>query len=114
MSPRCNCTAKCNCFIETDNSDCIDLTVDGIGTSIAPYVITADIVLDPGYDNILSCGPAGLLAVASSEAGATYIEALDSDCIDITITGTGTEADPYIISAEPILDPGYDNILTCG
>lgn len=42
------------------------------------------------------------------------INALDTTCIDMSITGLGTPTNPYIISAVPIIDPNAANDLTCG
>ncbi|MGX1514036.1 hypothetical protein [Streptomyces collinus] len=76
----------------TEDSSCIALTGDG--TTGAP--LTAAPVIDPAPDNALTCGPDGLYAAAPA-AEPTVIEAGTGT----TVTGTGTVADPYTVSATP-------------
>ncbi|WNI20279.1 hypothetical protein [Actinacidiphila sp. ITFR-21] len=71
-------------------------TVDGDGSTTAPYVIGAT-------------GGGGV---------PTALAVTDSPTIDLTLTGTGTTADPYDVTAEVILDPappgGGDQLLQSG
>lgn len=36
-----------------------------------------------------------------------------TDCVDLFVSGTGTAADPYLVSADAVVDPNAGNILTC-
>ena len=41
------------------------------------------------------------------------LQVLDTNCIDMTLTGVGTVADPWIVSADPILSPDDCNNIEC-
>lgn len=76
--------------------------------SFIPTDCTCCPTLDPDPDNILTCGPDGLLAIGGGSGGALVTQ--DSDCIDFS--GAGTAGSP--LTADPIIDPNPENILTCG
>ena len=95
-------------------STCIDLTLTGTGTVANPYVIAADAILDPAVDNALSCGPNGLYVPPTIVDAGNLTLGVASTCIDLTLTGTGTLADPYVIAADAIVDPVAGNVLVCG
>ncbi|MDX2817497.1 hypothetical protein PV410_34030 [Streptomyces sp. PA03-5A] len=69
------------------------MTVTGNGSTSAPYVVAA--------------GPS-----------TTVLQAADTPSVDATVSGTGTMADPYIMSAAVVLDPappgGGTNLLQSG
>lgn len=54
----CDCPDCTQCQCHFDDSDCF--TVDGDGSVADPFVV--DPIIDPDADNMLSCGPSGLLA----------------------------------------------------
>ncbi|MFZ8972588.1 MAG: hypothetical protein ACO2ZD_00650 [Pseudomonadales bacterium] len=93
------------------DTDCIDMSITGAGTAVDPWVINATPVIDPNPDNALSCTATGLFAAA------TVVQELDTDCIDLTVSGTGVTSDPYVISATPVIDStsadAVDNVLQC-
>jgi hypothetical protein len=72
------------------------ITVEGNGSSGAPYVISGD----------------------SGSGGTTVVQAGDTTTVDTTVTGTGAAGDPYIVSSEVILDPappgGGSNLIQEG
>lgn len=41
------------------------------------------------------------------------VTALDTGCIDTTVTGVGSSENPYIVSSVPKVDPAAGNLLTC-
>ncbi|MGW4173787.1 hypothetical protein ACWEGX_43665 [Streptomyces chartreusis] len=105
-------------LLVTADSDCIALTGDGT----AGDPLTATPVIDPAPGNALSCGPAGLVVTPGAvscddvrpclSAGpgidydsATGVISAESTVVEagtgVTVTGTGTPADPYEVSAAP-------------
>ncbi|WP_284576844.1 hypothetical protein [Streptomyces sp. 2P-4] len=50
--------------VEVDDTDTVDMTLAGTGTAVDPYVVTADVILDPtppgGGTNLIGSGPEGL------------------------------------------------------
>lgn len=93
--------------VEVSDTSCVDMTISGAGTVSSPYVISADPIVDP-VDNALSCTAAGLYVAP------TELSVLDTSCVDMTLTGTGTVADPYVVSADPIIDATVvQNALEC-
>jgi hypothetical protein len=56
------CFRTCSCTIESLDTDCINTTVSGSGSSTDPYTISSELVLDP--DGGLTCGPSGLAATS--------------------------------------------------
>jgi pimeloyl-ACP methyl ester carboxylesterase len=70
------------------------VTVDGNGSTSNPYTIS------------------------STGAGTTALGVTDTPSVDLTLTGTGTAADPYDVTAAVILDPappgGGTNLIQSG
>lgn len=63
---RCSCeNALCACKLTPLDTPCITMTINGIGTPVQPYVISAIPVVDPVSGNQLECGPDGLLVPAA-------------------------------------------------
>lgn len=107
---RCGCTAGgCSCVIHGSlTGDCVTTTVTGAGTFENPFIIEADIEIDPNPENSLVCNGAGLFAQAIS------IDSEDSDCINMSVNGDGTIGDPWIIQAQPNIDNSSpNNLLQC-
>ncbi|MET9818354.1 hypothetical protein [Streptomyces sp. NPDC006355] len=134
--------SRCTCVVQAGPG----VTVTGNGSSSAPYVIgaggggavTCDQVrpcisagdgaaydpvtgvvsarpsTDPG--NNLSFGTDGGLLVPAG--GTTALTAGDTDTVDTTVAGSGTAADPYVVSSTVILDPtppqGGTNLIGSG
>lgn len=97
MASNCGCAdARCRCEIDT-STPC--LSIVGDGSPDAPWIV--DLELDPDAANTLLCTASGLLGIPSTVA----VE--DTNCIDMAITGSGGGADPYTISAVPVI--GADN-----
>jgi hypothetical protein len=42
------------------------------------------------------------------------LQVSDTNSIDMTLTGSGTTADPWIVSADAVLDPNANNLLSVG
>jgi len=102
----------------------VDTTVTGNGTAATPYQVSAAVRLDAtppgGGTNLLEAGPDGLYVecadvrscltagtgidydpasgtISAEPAAATVVQAGDG----VTVTGTGSAADPYEVSAVP-------------
>jgi hypothetical protein len=90
---------------------------DGITYDPATGEIAADISGDTG--NTLTVGTDGGLMVPASTPGATtVVTAGDTPTVDNTVTGTGTAADPYVVSSAVRLDAtppgGGTNLVQAG
>jgi len=93
---------------------CVDLTVTGVGTLADPYVVDAEAVISATAGNIITCTADGLYVGATIVDAGNLTLGVASTCIDLTLTGTGTVADPYVIAADAIIDPVAGNTLVCG
>ncbi|MFD3612386.1 hypothetical protein ACFWXA_30830 [Streptomyces atroolivaceus] len=86
---------------------------DGIDYDQTTGEIAAQISTDAGNTTVIG-GDGGIY----TPAGSTAVEAADTPSIDATVSGTGTAADPYQVSAAVILDPappgGGANLLEAG
>ncbi|KQW11415.1 hypothetical protein [Streptomyces sp. Root369] len=86
---------------------------DGIDYDQTTGEIAADISGDAG--NQTTIGTDGGIYTA---AAATALEAADTQTVDVTVTGTGTAADPFQVAADVILDPtppqGGTNLIGSG
>ncbi|WP_199570528.1 hypothetical protein [Streptomyces murinus] len=90
---------------------------DGAGYDPDTGVITARPSTDAG--NTVSYGTdGGLFAPAADAAEPTALEAADSSSVDTEVTGTGTAADPFVVTSSVILDPnppgGGDQLIQSG
>ncbi|MFC8723766.1 hypothetical protein [Streptomyces bacillaris] len=89
---------------------------DGAGYDEATGVITARPSTDAG--NSLEYGTDGGLLVPPGGGDPTAVEGGDSDTVATEVTGTGTAADPYVVTSSVILDPappgGGDQLLQTG
>ncbi|MGW5925237.1 hypothetical protein ACWF2L_03185 [Streptomyces anulatus] len=89
---------------------------DGAAYDEATGVISARPSTDAG--NALAFGTDGGLLVPPGGGDATVVEAGDSTTVDNEVTGTGTVADPYVVTSSVILDPappgGGTNLVQAG
>ncbi|WP_411092322.1 hypothetical protein [Streptomyces sp. 049-1] len=90
---------------------------DGAAYDPATGVLSARLSTDAG--NAASFGTdGGIYAPGSSGADPTAVQAADTPTVDVTVSGTGTSADPYEVSAAVILDPappgGGSNLAHAG
>ncbi|MGA5202807.1 hypothetical protein [Streptomyces variegatus] len=102
----------------------VDTTVSGSGAAGDPYIVSSDVIVDPappgGGTNLLQAGPDGLYVecadvrtclvagtgidydaatgTISAEPGAATVVQAGTG---VTVTGTGSAADPYEVSATP-------------
>ncbi len=94
----------------------INMSILGSGTSGDPYVIFGSVKLDPDVDNVLAATANGLYldcaTIADCVGGVGETTVDDTSTIDLTLTGTGTTVDPYIITAAIKLSVTAGNILT--
>lgn len=92
---RCGCTSGCACLLHHLDTNCVDVTITGSGSSIDPYVISAelDFDLDPG--NLLTCSINGLLAKV-------FMQVAPNSCM--TVTGSGTSLDPFVFTTTAFQD----------
>lgn len=133
--------------VQAADSPTVDVTVAGTGTSADPYEVSADVILDPappgGGDNLLHAGPDGLyleceqvrgcltagpgitydettgeIAAEATPVEPTALEGADSSSVTTGVTGTGTAADPFVVTSSVILDPappgGGDQLIQSG
>lgn len=95
----------------------IDMTITGTGTGGDPYIISGTIKVDPAAGNLVQATANGLFLDCSDVAACvsggitTHINVTDTATVDLTLTGTGTSGDPYILSALVKLDPDAANLL---
>jgi hypothetical protein len=77
-----------------------NVTVTGTGTAADPYVVAADPVTCDDVRPCLSAGPGATYDPATGVIGAdvTVVQAGDN----VTVDGTGTTADPYVVNANPL------------
>lgn len=66
--------------------------------------IAANISTDAGNTMVIGTD-GGLYTPAPAAADPTAVEASDSQTVDVAVNGTGTTADPYIVTADVRLDP---------
>jgi hypothetical protein len=87
----------------TDVRGCI--SAEGPATyDPATGVVGVQLSADPGNSTALG-SDGGLFTPAPAAAEPTAVQAADTTTVDTTVTGTGTSADPYVVSAAVILDP---------
>lgn len=118
---RCGCSGlACNCVVTSGTN----VTVSGAGTAASPYVIsssapdltfsdtatvdltrivddiTAAVKLDPVPGNLIVATAAGLrldcTSIATCQTGTLSV--VDTATVDLTLTGLGTQASPYVLS----------------
>ncbi|MEV6738721.1 hypothetical protein AB0N14_18020 [Streptomyces sp. NPDC051104] len=104
-------------FVEcADVRTCFSAT-DGATYDPATGEIGAKVSTDAG--NQVKIGTdGGLYAPPASSSAPTVVQAGDTDTIDATVSGTGTAADPYVVSGAVRLDPtppqGGSNLIGTG
>lgn len=91
--------------LQVTDSFTVDLTLSGDGSTATPWDVTADVILDPAADNLLSSSAAGL------KASPTQVAVTDTNSIDATLSGDGTAATPWNIQNDLIVDPAVNNVL---
>ncbi|PWI15953.1 hypothetical protein DI272_18635 [Streptomyces sp. Act143] len=79
---------------------------DGIDYDPATGVIAADISGDAG--NQTTIGSDG--GIYTPAAAGTALEAADTTTLDVTVTGTGTAGDPYVVSGDVIVAPEQNGV----
>ena len=93
-------------------TSCLDIGLSGAGTVPNPYVLTGSPIVSGSPSNALTCTAAGLY-VASPDGSETRFDITDSSCINLSLVGTGTETDPYILSSDLVISSNSDNLLSC-
>ena len=100
--------------LEVVSSDCITLSVSGDATCTNPWVVSADVVIDPDDDNILECTASGLRVLPPVVDGSeTKIQVVSGNCVDLGISGSGTTVSPYIISSDIEISSNDNNMVRC-
>ncbi|MFK0063342.1 hypothetical protein ACIQTN_29455 [Streptomyces werraensis] len=107
--------------LQAADTPTVDTTVTGSGTPGDPYEVSAAVILDPappgGGTNLINAGPDGLYLECEQVRGCleagdgiTYDQATGTIAAEgtvveagtgVTVTGTGTAADPYEVAATP-------------
>lgn len=98
--------APCPVELSLDDQNCL-----GIGTDGGFFIGCIEgggngSLLSTDPNNCATSGSDGGLFVPCPEP--TPIVVMDSDCIDMQSSGTGTSADPYVISASPVIASGIE------
>ncbi|MEU0947620.1 hypothetical protein ABZ379_33710 [Streptomyces canus] len=108
-------------IVQAQDTPTVDTTVTGTGTPADPYEVSAAVILDPtppgGGINLVHAGPDGVYVECadvrgclSAGVGIDYDAATGSIAAEgtvveagtgVTVTGTGTPADPYEVSTAP-------------
>lgn len=130
MTTRCGCTATCACAVQGDDTLTIDMTVAGVGSVSTPYVVSGNVLLDPGAEgdaNLLRVGASGLevlcsdvqACAASVVADSTYISVKsapynakgDVKCMYVSVTATSDIC--HLLGSWPTAAgaPGYPDPL---
>lgn len=118
------CDDVLNCInIEVADTDSIDMTLDGTGTSGTPWSISADVILDPSGTNLLSISGSGLLATEtlttiSYDVGTNQIAYVDENGATTTLSLSGGGAGGILQITDGVtafgVEPGNpaDNLIT--
>lgn len=101
------------------DTNSIDFTTSGSGTVGSPFNVTGSVKISATAGNVVTILSDGLYVSSGVGGGGSGLDAVsavgtDTNCIDMTVTGNGTGASPLNISAVPIVDPDAGNLLTCG
>ncbi len=94
-------------LVDVDDTETLNLALNGAGSTADPWIITGDVVVDPDPANMLVANAAGLFVPSAGFLGAT-----DTDTIQLVLGGSGTAADPHALTANAILNPDPNNALT--
>lgn len=106
------CGISSSGLLFANSTESVETVASGNGSPSSPYYIQSNVVISPDVGNALAVRPNGLYSTAGSGGGG-YIQVNDTPCLDFTVAGSGVAADPYIISAAPILSPDAENALEC-
>lgn len=87
-------------------SGCIDVKVLGTGCEGDPFRVLADPIINPSCD-LLVCTDTGLCVLAPE------FSVVSNNCIDISLDGMGTVADPWVLEVSTVLNPSASNAITC-
>lgn len=94
-------------IVTVGQGECISSTISGNGTTSAPYIVTSNVEVSAAEGNQITCLPNGLF-VASPE-----IRVEDSCAIDLEITGSCSPGDPWVLSADIVINDAKSNLLSC-
>lgn len=86
MTTRCGCTSACACAIQGNDTTTFDMTVVGVGSVSTPYVVSGDVLLDPGTEedaNLLQVGAGGLEVLCSDVMACATAVVSDSTYISV-------------------------------
>ncbi len=101
----------------------IEVTQEAVQDAVGAMLNGVGFVYDDAGNQWDSTGLTGLVLSSDGAGGATWtgvnalvgLQVLDTDCIGMILTGTGTTVDPWIISAEPIIGTGIGaQLVLCG
>lgn len=91
--------------INVTDTNGIDLSISGNGTSAVPYDIQADPVISPDAGNVFEVRANGLYSSGTPSTSTTFVEAADNNIIDTQVTGDGSNGNPYTVSSSINLSP---------
>jgi len=95
--------------VEVIDGQCTTGLIVGTGSIQNPWAVQFNVEISDIADNQVICNEDGLYVAPA------YLMALgvDTDCISVDVNGAGTEVDPIVISANPILSSLSDNKIEC-
>ena len=86
------------------STECVDLIISGNGTASSPWAVESTLHLDPTPINSIKCTNQGLFAHTFINGGETSTSTTISN-------GSGTQADPYVITTDVKVDSLPGNAL---
>jgi hypothetical protein len=109
-----DCDAVQECVPDTQvtvaDTPTLDASISGNGLPGTPFVISGDVKVSADVGNQIIVEPDGLFV---PESDPTVVQAVDTNTIDQTVTGTGTPGDPYLVSGQVKISPTTQgNLLT--
>lgn len=92
---------------------CVDLRIDGCGSTSDPYVLDGFIKIVEDDCNNIICTPDGLFS-PRPDGSETKIKDSAGNCTVTYVEGSGQYQDPYCITTNVVVDDSALNALVCG
>lgn len=99
-------------FILAQDTNTANHTLLGEGTANNPYILSTTVAIDPRLSNLLHQSASGLYVECAEIANCVELRVVDTNTINHTLIGTGTESNPWVLSSVVKVDPSATNILS--